>query len=1017
MVKKIKITKTLKKHLSFFFFMMVAQQNVGAQDFFSSASDFARLYVGSVEPQYQMALWQDIPYYKENTDVYKGRICYYGVVYDNVKLRFDEYKQQVAVLSPVGNVFCLPEQQHIDWFDMDGHRYVRDPENSSRYAALLFDGSIRGIRLYHTVWKVYGGDTPVGKTFLKVLKTNEHFTLVTPDGELHHVKSASDVAKLFPDQKTRIKQFVKQNNLSFAKVEREKKLAKLVENIHSKLPALSSYEGVKSVGEVSSRDKKNITYNESPSSKKVTTPIIRPEEAIGDTALISGIPVLDAVLAVSPSSSTTSSTSSSTSRAKTYIVPGVKMAIASIADDQELAEIVVIGGRQSAVRNTIMGSEKFKPQLLKNIPSAFGESDIMKIALTLPGVTSVGEASSGINVRGGATDQNLILFNGGTVYNPSHLFGLFTSFNSDMVEDVELFKASIPAQYGGRISSVMTVTSKEANMQKLTGSASIGVLTSKANLEIPIVKEHVSLLLNGRTTYSDWILKKLPEKSGYRNGSANFYDFGGVLTVKLSSLHKLKINGYVSKDKFAFSSDDNYGYVNRNLSAEWRSIINEKVTGNLSVGMDHYDYYNEDLRTYYGAARLSFAIDMLWAKMNIRHRLGEKTSFTYGLNVQHYDVMAGKYEPIGESEVIPDRLENDKALESAAYVDYEQKFGEKLTVLAGLRYSMFNSLGPRTSNYYSSEELPSENTLIESRRESGVVKTYNSPEFRLSCLYSLKDNLSLKAGFNTMTQYIHKVSNSTIMSPTDIWKLSDLNIKPQHGWQVSTGVYYETTDKDYELSAEVYYKKMSDYLSYRNSAVLLMNHHLETDVISTNGKAYGVELQVKKPFGKLNGWLSYTYSRTFLRQEDGRVTVPVNNGEWFPSEYDRPHEVKAVLNYKFTERYSFSGNFNYATGRPTTIPAGKYYSNRLGVFLPYYMERNGYRIPDYMRCDLAFNIEPTHKLISFLHTSFSIGVYNALARRNAYNIYYVTEGDKTQGYKLSVFGSAIPYVSLNIRFN
>lgn len=279
------------------------------------------------------------------------------------------------------------------------------------------------------------------------------------------------------------------------------------------------------------------------------------------------------------------------------------------------------------------------------------------------------------------------------------------------------------------------------------------------------------------------------------------------------------------------------------------------------------------------------------------------------------------------------------------------------------------------------------------------------------------DNLSVKAGFNTMTQNIHKVSNSTIMSPTDIWKLSDYNIKPQHGWQISTGVYYETNDKQYEFSAEVYTKRMTDYLSYRNSAVLLMNHHLETDVISTNGKAYGVELQAKKPTGKLNGWLSYTYSRTFLRQEDSRAAMLVNDGDWFASEYDRPHEVKAVLNYKFTERYSLSGNFNYATGRPTTIPAGRYYNKKLDIYLPYYTERNSYRIPDYLRFDFAFNIEPTHKLTSFLHTSFSIGAYNGLARKNAYNIYYVTEKTKVQGYKLSVFGSIIPYFSLNIRLN
>jgi hypothetical protein len=731
------------------------------------------------------------------------------------------------------------------------------------------------------------------------------------------------------------------------------------------------------------------------------------EHPIDENSLITGIPVLDS-----------DSVATSVVPTKTYIVPGVKKARASIADDQELDEIVVVGGRQSAVRSTTMGSEKFKPQILKNIPSAFGESDIMKIVLTLPGVTTVGEASSGYNVRGGATDQNLILFNGGTVYNPSHLFGLFTSFNSDAVEDVELFKSSIPVEYGGRISSVLKVSSKEANMQKLTGSASIGALTSKANLEIPIVKDHMSLLLNGRTTYSDWMLKKLPEDSGYKNGTANFFDLGGVLTWRINNIHRLKIYGYWSKDKFSFSSEDKYGYQNRSVSAEWRSILSESVTATLSGGHDHYDYFNEERGTPSMAARLSFGIDQLWGKLHIRQSLSEKQVLSYGLSVQHYNVQAGKYEPAGEAScIMTDQLQREKALESAAYIDYEHSLTEKLSVSAGLRYSMFNVLGPRDVNYYEDGELPSAGTLQETRHETGVIKTYHAPELRLSARYAFQENLSLKAGFNTMHQYIHKVSNTSIMSPTDIWKLSDLNIKPQNGWQLAAGIYYETARKQYEFSAEVYYKHIGDYLNYRSSAVLLMNPHLETDVISTTGRAYGIELQAKKPTGKLNGWVSYTFSRSQLRQEDNRVAIPLNNGEWYSSEYDRPHEVKAVLNLKFTERYSLSSNFNYATGRPTTLPAGKYYDSYNHKYMPYYTDRNKYRIPDYMRLDLAFNIEPTHKLTSFLHTSFSIGVYNALARKNAYNIYYVNEGDEIKGYKLSVFGTAIPYVSLNIRFN
>ena len=959
--------------------------HVGAQEHISSASDYARLYVGTLEPQYQLRLWHDIPYYNDKPDFYSGRVSYYGVVYDDVQLRFDQFMQRVVVQKPGSNYSCLPEQEHIDWFEMDGHRYVHDPEDSTRYADLLYDGSTNGIRLYHSVWKIDNGDMYYGtRKLLRTLRTLEHYTLVTPDGEMHHVKRLSDVTKLFPEQKKQIRQTVRKNHLSFSKSKRESSLVKLV----SQLEIDNSQLGFASEG-AAKNDQLSIS------------------NPLADKELIPGIPVLD-----------NDTVAVASSKTKVYVVPGVKKARASIADDQELDEIVVVGGRPSSVDNVIMGSEKFKPQLLKNIPSAFGESDIMKIVLSLPGVTTVGEASSGYNVRGGATDQNLILFNGGTVFNPSHLFGLFTSFNSDAVEDVELFKSSIPVEYGGRISSVLKVVSKEANMQKLTGSASIGVLTSKATIEIPIVKDKMSLLLNGRTTYSDWILKKLPEKSGYKDGTANFYDVGGVLTWKPNSQNRLKVNGYLSNDKFSFRSDDSYGYQNANISAEWRSLLNEKMTATLSAGLDHYDYFNEDRATPSMAARLSFGIDQLWGKLHFRHRLTEKQVITYGISMQHYNVQAGKYEPVGDASYIKsDQLQHEKALESAAYLSYECPLTEKLTVSAGLRYSMFNALGPRDVNYYEDGQLPSEETLLETRHETGIIKTYHAPEIRLSARYALQENLSLKAGFNTMHQYIHKVSNTSIMSPTDIWKLSDPNIKPQKGWQVAAGIYHETRDKKYELSAEVYYKHIDDYLNYRNSAVLLMNPHLETDVISTKGKAYGVELQVKKPTGKVNGWVSYTFARSLLRQDDNRVKYLLNDGDWYPSEYDRPHEVKAVVNFKFTERYSFSSNFNYATGRPTTLPTGKYYNTYYQKFMPYYSDRNTYRIPDYVRLDLAFNIEPTHKLTSFLHTSFSIGVYNALARRNAYNIYYVNEGDMIKGYRLSVFGTAIPYVSLNIQFN
>jgi len=974
--------KNIRIFALLFVLLSGGMEQIFAQD------DLSPLFVGKIEKQYQQALYKDNPYFFDTYNPFKGDISHNGIVYKNVDMRYDMLNQQIVVSTPVSNRLVVPEQFRIDWFSINGTRYVHSIGDSACYAAELLDGSINGLLLQRESVKKISGEVAHDGHYQYTLKTSTKYNLRMLDGSVHEVAKAKDIIRLFPDQEEQIKSFVKQNRLSFRSSTRSVSLSRLVASL------TTDYIAQKTTTEPLSIKSKFSTLHFPLSTYK------------------DGIPVLD-----DKEMSILQARSGEYAESKVYVVPSERKAVQSLADDHELGEIVVIAGRQNAVKSATMGSEKFKPQLLKNIPSAFGESDIMKIVLTLPGVKTVGEASSGYNVRGGATDQNLILFNNGTVYNPSHLFGLFTSFNSDMVEDVELFKSSIPAQYGGRISSVLNVTSKEASMKKFGGSASIGLLTSKLNLELPIVKDHVSLLLNGRTTYSDWMLKQLPEKSGYKNGTANFYDVGGVLTAKINDYHRLKVFGYFSKDKFGFSTSNNYGYKNRNISAEWRSILSDNVTATLTFGQDHYDYYNEETETPSMAARLSFGINQLWAKLHFRHRMGEKNTLTYGLQTQYYNVQGGTYAPIGaQSKVSFDELQRDKALESSAYIDDEWTINDKLTIAAGLRMAIFNVLGPRDVNIYPAEDLPKEDNLIETRHENGITKTYAGPEVRLSARYSINDNLSVKAGFNTMHQFIHKVSNTSIMSPTDIWKLSDNNIKPQNGWQLATGIYAQTDNKQYEFAVEGYYKHMNDYLNYRNSAVLLMNHHLETDVISTKGRAAGVELQVKKPQGKLNGWVSYCYSRTFLKQDDPRVALPVNNGDWFPTEYDRPHELKAVLNYKFTERYSFSGNFDYSTGRPTTVPAGQYYDHSTGTIQPFYTERNAFRLPDYMRCDIAFNIEPTHKLTAKLHTSFSVGVYNVTARKNAYSIYYVVENGRIQGYKLSVFGTAIPYVALNFRF-
>ncbi len=684
-----------------------------------------------------------------------------------------------------------------------------------------------------------------------------------------------------------------------------------------------------------------------------------------------------------------------------------------------LDEVSITSGRIQNVKGTQIGMEKLQMARIKNIPMALGEVDILKAIQALPGVKTVGEASSGFNVRGGATDQNLILLNDGTIYNPNHLFGFFAAFSSDMIKDAEIYKSSIPSRFGGRISSVLDITGKEASKEKFTGSAGIGLVTSKLNLEIPIVKERSSLLLSGRTTYSDWILKKLPKKSGYNDGSAGFYDLGLVYSHRLNDKNNLNVYGYYSHDRFSFNENQKYAYNNFNASAKWRKVFTEKLVGYFSAGIDHYDYENTETVDEYSGFKLSFDINQFFGKADFTYNLNDKHKLDFGFKTMFYNINSGVYEPASKYSIIKyDALQKDKALESALYIGDEWTINRQLTVNGGLRLSIFNALGPRQYFKYQSDVLPHESTITDTvtAKAGNILKTYVGPELRLSARYAFNDNLSVKAGFNSMTQYIHKLSNTAIMSPTDTWKLSDYNVKPQRGWQVAGGIYLNSPHDVWEYSLEGYYKRMKDYLDYRSKAQLLMNHHIETDVIATQGQAYGIELSVKKVTGKLNGWVSYTYSRTFLRQNSKLISSPVNNGDWYPTEYDKPHDFKFVGNYKFTERYSISVNTDYSTGRPVTIPAGQYYDRELRSTRIYYMDRNSYRIPDYFRTDISFNIEPSHKLTLLTHSSISIGVYNVTARKNVYSIYYLSEKGQIKGYQMSIFGAPIPFLTYNIRF-
>ena len=681
-----------------------------------------------------------------------------------------------------------------------------------------------------------------------------------------------------------------------------------------------------------------------------------------------------------------------------------------------LKTVIVSAEKTSNTQSVQMGVNRLNIKQIKQVPVVFGETDVMKVVLTLPGVTSVGEAANGINVRGGSTDQNLILFDDATVYNPSHLFGFFSAFNPDVVKGVELYKSAIPPKYGGRLSSVLDVTMLDGNSKKWSGVAGIGPLTSKFAIEGPLQKDKTSIVAAFRTTYSDWLLNAIPN-SAYNNSKANFYDANFRITHVFDPKNSLYIMGYLSSDWFNLDNDTTYRYKNKNANIKWKHIFNNKSYAIFSAGLDRYEYGISDPHDSVNAFKLGFDINQSWFRAEFNYVPNNKHNISYGVNTIYYKLHPGYYSPVGaDSKVVNNVLASEQGLESAAYLGDTYTVNDKLSVSAGLRYSVFNYLGPHdVYNYVPG--LPRQvatMTDTTSYNKGKIIKTYSAPEIRLSARYTLSEYSSVKISYNTLQQYIHMLSNTVAISPTDIWKLSDPNIKPQKGDQVSIGYYRNLKANTIEASIEVYYRRIKDYLDYKSGAQLLMNPHIETDVLRTKGKAYGVELLLKKAAGRFNGWLSYTWSRTFLKQDDPLAGEQINFGKYYPASFDKPHNVNFIGNYRITHRYSISTNVVYSTGRPITLPLAVFTLG--GAPGLYYSQRNQYRIPDYFRADLSVIIDGNHKLTQVTHNFWTFGVYNLTGRKNPYSVYFVQDNGQVKGYQLSIFGTLIPFATYTLKF-
>ncbi|MCY1722772.1 carboxypeptidase-like regulatory domain-containing protein [Prolixibacteraceae bacterium Z1-6] len=680
-----------------------------------------------------------------------------------------------------------------------------------------------------------------------------------------------------------------------------------------------------------------------------------------------------------------------------------------------IADVEVLGKDKGNLNRVELGMEQIDMKAVNKLPKLLGESDIIKSTLILPGVTTVGEGASGFNVRGGKTDQNLILVDHTPIYYPSHFFGNFSAINSDVVNDANLYKGSFPAKYGGRISSVYQINTKKEVFTKFSGSGGISPLSGKLMLQGPIKKQTSSFLLSVRSTYSDWLLKQVTIDQLY-NSSVNFYDVQTKFNFKLSDKNKLVINAYGSEDGFTLRSDTTYNYYNilgsaaleTNLSDNWKMIN--------SLSLSAFGYKISSASDSLRAFDILHSLQNYAYKNITEYTVNSNLKFSGGGELQLYLVNPGEREVPDDSDITPFYSKMERGLEYGLFASAEFYPSEKLKVESGIRLAGYFALADGEKNIYA-EDLPrSEDNLIETieTKANSIDKHYVYPEFRFSSNYSVNRYTALKFSYNITTQFLHMLTNTTAISPTDTWKLSDEYLKPQRGQSLSAGVVRSNYLNTLEMSVEGFYKRMTNIKEYKAGADLMLNNHIETEILNGKGKSYGAEFSLQKNGGRFYGRLGYTYSRTLIKTESDFEEEVINDGEYFPANYDKPHNLNVLANFEPVRGIVLSLMTNYSTGRPITYPVSKY---KLGdQIILHYSKYNEFRIPDYFRMDVSVTVDRNLKKDKLIDGSWSFSVYNLTGRKNAYSVYYRSKGAYYEGYKLSIFGTAIPTITYNFKF-
>lgn len=684
-----------------------------------------------------------------------------------------------------------------------------------------------------------------------------------------------------------------------------------------------------------------------------------------------------------------------------------------------LQEVTIESDRDINVRSVQMGVSKINIEEVKTVPIVLGENDIMKIATTKAGVQTVGEGAAGFNVRGGKADQNLILINDAPVYNASHFFGFFSVFNSDAIDNMELYKSGIPAKYGGRLSSIFDIQAKSPDKNQFKGQGGISPITSRLTLEVPLIKDQTSLLIGGRTTYSNWVLSNV-KSAGFKDNRVSFYDLIAQLDHEIDEKNSLRISSYVSSDKFRLSSDtlfsfSDFSFTNHNGSARWTHRFSDNLQGALSGIYSRYRYellYDESIPN---AFTQDFHLNEATLKADFDYYIGDTRRITFGASTKRYGINPGEKKPEGAGSIIlGEKVQEERGLESALYASHQLELNG-FSLYAGIRYVMFNALGPQKVFFYE-DGLPNNGdtqTDSVSYTSGEIIKTYHGPEWRLSGRYSLDNVSSVKLSMSRTRQYIHSLSNSASLSPTDTWRLSGTHLLPQTADQLALGYYRNLFRSTVEVSIEGYYKILQNLVDFKTGSTFLLNQKIERDVLQGPGKSYGVEFSLTKS-GRLNGWLNYAYARTFIQLDGDFQEERVNNGQFFPTGYDKPHTVNMVANYKLTRRLSFSVNTTYNTGRPVTFPVAAF--DFKGSQNIHFSDRNAFRIPDYFRVDLGINLEGNHRIEKLSHSFWSLSIYNLTGRDNPFSVFFDVRNGQVIGSQLIVFGDPIPTISYNFKF-